>query len=100
MNNRPAFPKPVMMYKVMFELFGENIISTEGDEWKRHRKVVAKAFSEPNNKLVWQETVNIMLDLFSMWEMDGIGDEISVENVGDLTRELALMVISAAGKLI
>jgi cytochrome P450 len=97
-SNRATFPKPVRIYKKMFGLFGENIISTEGEEWKRHRKVVARAFTEPNNKLVWHETVKIMLALFEKWEKDGIADEVISDNVVDVTRDLALMVISSAGK--
>jgi cytochrome P450 len=80
-------------------MFGLNIVTTEDDEWKRHRKVVAKAFTEPNNKLIWQETVDVVFDLFSMWKMEGRADEAIVENVSHLTKDLALMIISSAGKL-
>lgn len=73
-------------------------MSTEHDHWKRHRKVVAKAFNEPNNKLVWQETVDIVFRLLAHWEQEGRADEIVVESAVDLTRDLALMVISAAGE--
>lgn len=97
MANRAAFPKPVEEYQLL-NLFGPNIVSTEHDEWKRHRKVVAKAFTEPNNKLVWQETVGIMLDLFTLWELEGRANEVVVENAADLTKNIALMVISAAGE--
>jgi hypothetical protein len=97
-SNRIAFPKPILAYKMMFELFGQNILSTEGEEWKRHRKVVAKAFTEPNNKMVWQNTADIIFELFRSWEMDGNVDEVIVENAGELTKDLALMVISSAGK--
>ena len=30
----------------MITFYGENIVSSEGKEWKRHRKVSAPAFSE------------------------------------------------------
>jgi cytochrome P450 len=82
----------------VLSIFGHNIVSTENDEWKRHRKVVAKAFNEPNNKLVWQETVDIVFELFALWEREGRANEVVVESVADLMREIALMVISAAGK--
>ncbi|EKM52717.1 uncharacterized protein PHACADRAFT_149600 [Phanerochaete carnosa HHB-10118-sp] len=44
---------------LFFRIFGGNIIASEGDEWKRHRKVAAPPFSERNNRLVWDETVKI-----------------------------------------
>ena len=30
----------------MFAIYGENVLSTEGAEWQRHRKVTAAAFNE------------------------------------------------------
>ena len=39
------FPKPVEPYRVL-DFYGSNIITTEFHEWKRHRKIVAPAFSE------------------------------------------------------
>lgn len=96
--NRSAFPKPIAAYKMLFELFGQSILSTEGDLWKKHKKVVAKAFTEPNNKMVWQNTADIIFELFQSWELDGNADEVVVENVGELTKNLALMVISSAGE--
>nr|BAL05179.1 cytochrome P450 [Phanerodontia chrysosporium] len=60
-SHRALFPKP--LYHEL-RLWGGNIIASEGDEWKRHRKVGAPAFSEPNNRLVWNEAVKIMVDLF------------------------------------
>lgn len=97
-NQRTLFVKPVAVYK-MIELFGKSVISTEGDEWKMHRKVVQRAFSEPNNKLVWQETISAVLELFSYWDMSGYGDEVNLESTSQMTRDLALMVISAAGAI-
>ncbi|KAJ7290741.1 hypothetical protein C8J57DRAFT_1611988 [Mycena rebaudengoi] len=62
--SRVRFPKPVHQYKPIV-FFGRNIVASEGDEWKRYRKVSAPAFSEKNNKLVWDETVKIMADMFN-----------------------------------
>lgn len=42
---RARFPKPTDRYAVL-RVFGTNITSTEGDEWKHQRKMVASAFSE------------------------------------------------------
>jgi cytochrome P450 len=94
--HRSAFPKPVQFYK-LFEYFGANTLTTEGAEWQIHRKVVAKSFTEQNNKLVWKETVDAMLELFTLWETEGQGEEAHVQNVSELTRDITLMVISAAG---
>ena len=129
---RARFPKPVFRYKVI-TLFGPNIVASEGAEWKKYRKIAAPAFSEviswlclspdaeyyrqKNNKLVWDETIRIMMDLFdNVW---GDGSEVVVDHCLDVTlpvrslcfrrsqtlpmsqrlHQIALFVISVAGNL-
>ena len=42
---RARFPKPVFRYEVI-SVFGPNIVSSVGEEWKKYRKIAAPAFSE------------------------------------------------------
>ncbi|KAJ7917508.1 cytochrome P450 [Mycena leptocephala] len=78
--SRARFPKPVHLY---------------GDEWKRYRKVSAPAFSEKNNKLVWDETVKIMVDMFNTrWNN---ADEVTIDHCVEITLPIALFVIGIAG---
>ncbi|EKM52729.1 uncharacterized protein PHACADRAFT_261335 [Phanerochaete carnosa HHB-10118-sp] len=93
-SSRTQFPKPVKLYTVL-SYFGGNIVASEGEEWKRYRKIAAPAFSERNNRLVWEETVKIMADLFeNVW-----GDQkvITVDHAVDITLPIALFVIGVAG---
>ncbi|KZT33538.1 cytochrome P450 [Sistotremastrum suecicum HHB10207 ss-3] len=91
---RPKFPKRTETYRSM-GLFGQNIVVSEGEEWKRQRKIAAPAFSEKNNKLVCTATVNIINELFqNIW---GDKQEIIVEHGAHLTIPIALMVLSVAG---
>jgi hypothetical protein len=48
-TSRAKFPKPVGMYTVLC-IFGRNIVASEGEEWKRYRKIAAPAFSEVSPK--------------------------------------------------
>jgi cytochrome P450 len=93
--NRPGFPKPLEVYESLC-LFGRNIVSTEHDEWRSHRKVASPAFSERNNALVFQETTRIVLDLFQMWKEQGNSDVVVVPDMTDITFDLALQVIASA----
>ena len=93
--NRPNFPKPIELYEPI-SLFGRNIIASEHDEWRRHRKIASPAFSERNNELVFQETTRIVLNLFQMWKKHGKGDLIATPDVTDTTFELALQVMASA----
>ena len=74
-------------------------MASEGEEWKKYRKIAAPAFSEvcpehhllpnreyqsqKNNKLVWDETIRIMMDLFeNVW---GERSEVVVDHCVDIT---------------
>jgi len=63
------------------EIYGQNLISTEVADWKRHRSVANSAFNEvctnvpafkttdpiyqANNALVWRETFRVVDEWFS-----------------------------------
>ncbi|KAK7683817.1 hypothetical protein QCA50_013193 [Cerrena zonata] len=94
MANRFKFPKPIEQYEALTP-FGPHIVASEHEQWKKYRKVAAPAFTEPNNKLVWNETVRIVEDLFqNVW---GDQKQITYDHALDLTMPMALFVIGAAG---
>jgi len=53
---------------------------------------------EANHRLVWEETIQIVLDLFAHWDRQGNGDEIKVPSATVVTREIAVMVLGIAGE--
>ncbi|KLO08418.1 614/534 cytochrome P450 [Schizopora paradoxa] len=92
---RTLFPKPLELYELP-EVFGSNIVGTEGDEWKRHRNIAYPAFSEPNNRFVWDEAVRITLDMMdNVWKD---ADEMNIDHAAEMTLTLALLVIGSAGE--
>ncbi|KAI9449693.1 cytochrome P450 [Russula earlei] len=94
-TSRAKFPKPVDLY-APFAFFGANIVTSEGEEWRKYRKRCSPAFSNRNNKLVWDETIRIMADLFGqVWDD---GSEIVVDHFLDVTVPIALFVIGVAGR--
>jgi cytochrome P450 len=44
-TSRSRFPKPVANYEVLL-MFGRNIVASEGDEWKKYRRIAAPTFSD------------------------------------------------------
>ncbi|KAI0739090.1 cytochrome P450 [Daedaleopsis nitida] len=91
---RARFPKPLDAYQIL-ATFGSNILVTEGEEWKRQRKITAPAFSEKNNRLVWDETINVLEDLFqNVW---GDRQVVELDNIVDVTVPITLLVIGVAG---
>ncbi|KIP01931.1 hypothetical protein PHLGIDRAFT_320485 [Phlebiopsis gigantea 11061_1 CR5-6] len=93
-HNRTRFPKDTAVYKFLAAL-GNNILVAEGDQWKHYRKLSATAFSEKNNRLVWDESWRIMNELLNQrW---GALREAHVEDVLNLTSQISLQVMGAAG---
>ncbi|KAF2106449.1 putative cytochrome P450 [Lophiotrema nucula] len=41
----------------LFAFYGQNVSSTNGLEWQRHRKITASAFNENNMHEVWSESI-------------------------------------------
>lgn len=51
----------------MLRFFGDNVVTTRGQEWKRHRQVCTVAFSRSNLKLVKTATVKHCRTLLAGW---------------------------------
>ena len=49
---RSRFPKPIDEYGAL-NFYGDNIVTMENQEWKRHRKVAAPAFAEVRLKSLY-----------------------------------------------
>jgi cytochrome P450 len=74
----------VRHYQVL-AVWGPNIVASEGETWKRFRKISAPAFSDRNNRLVWDETVKIMNELFDSPVMWGGKERIEVDHALHIT---------------
>ena len=76
----------------LFDLWGPSIGSTEGQEWKTHRKIVTSAFTPTSNSVVWDRTVQHASSMVQQWEREGS----VVLIMKKWTSRLALHVISDA----
>lgn len=97
-SRRLDFVKPVEIYAIV-DIFGTSILTTEGEEWKRHRKIVAPAFSEKSNTVVWKETLRQTDGMVSVWSKLS-GNEpgnMKVKDTAPYTATMALHIICAAG---
>ncbi|SJL04160.1 uncharacterized protein ARMOST_07520 [Armillaria ostoyae] len=90
---RVSFPKPTFLYRVL-SVFGPNIIASEGDTWKKYRRISAPAFLDRNNRLVWEESLNTTSDLINTVGKDK--DVVEVEHVADVTLQISVNVIGGA----
>ena len=52
MGKHKRWLRPRELYS-LFETFGPNVDSVDGEDWQRHRKVINHAFVEGNMETVW-----------------------------------------------
>ncbi|KAF1848269.1 cytochrome P450 monooxygenase-like protein [Cucurbitaria berberidis CBS 394.84] len=95
-TRRNDFPKPLEMYGAL-DIYGKNLVSTEGADWRMHRKLVAPSFGEKNNELVFTESLHHAQSLLGLWTgPNGNGNQTVVDpSLGAM--HFALYVISSAG---
>ncbi|KAJ6582915.1 cytochrome P450 [Mycena vulgaris] len=85
-------------YEVM-KVYGDNLVGTEGADWKRHRSVAKPAFNEAGNAFVWMETTRVVNEWFG--ELDAAQEKhgsgtITIDAMKDLV-QVTLLVIPSAG---
>ena len=96
-NRRNDFPKALEVYDSL-KLYGENVVVVEGQRWRHHRKITSPPFSEKNNGLVWQETLDQTTTMVQRW-FDGphATESRTLNNIAEDTMRLSLHIISKAG---
>ena len=95
-TRRNDFPKPLEMYGAL-DIYGKNLVTTEGADWRMHRKLAAPSFGERNNQLVFTESLHHAQSLLRLWTgPDGRGN-LTVDDPSAGAMNFALYVISSAG---
>ncbi|KAH6682921.1 cytochrome P450 [Halenospora varia] len=100
-QRRQDFVKKVSDYRAT-DLYGRNVLSSEGTIWQRHRRITGPPFNEKNSNLVFDETNRqgkAMLAAF-IHDADGSesipGKEPVVDDLCHWTMTAALNVIASA----
>lgn len=73
LSRREQFPKWVYLYRPL-AVFGPNILTTEGAEWRHHRRLIASSFNEANAALVFAESIKQARSMLEKW-LDGKTEE-------------------------
>ena len=95
-SRRNDFPKPLEMYGAL-DIYGKNLVTTEGSDWRGHRKLVAPSFGEKNNELVFTETLHHARSLLGLWTGDDGRGNQTVADPSAAAMNFALYIISSAG---
>ncbi|KAL3430294.1 cytochrome P450 [Aspergillus tetrazonus] len=99
-KERKGFVKPVKHLEA-FEMYGRNVLTSEGSEWAYHHRYSAAAFNDKNNGLVWQESAIQAQEMMAYWERkfnnsDG-SHRFTVPDVREDILKLSLNIICSAG---
>lgn len=95
-TRRNDFPKPIEIYGSV-DLFGKNVVTTEGQNWRHHRRITSPPFTERNNVLVWQESLHQAQSMMTGWMGHGRESSGPLKDVAAESMRLSLHVISRAG---
>ncbi|KAH7329695.1 cytochrome P450 [Stachybotrys elegans] len=90
-KRRSDFPRPLQLFELL-NVFGPNLSTVEGHQWKKQRKLTGSCFNEQNNQLVWLETISQAEDMIRYWS-----SRPEIRSTADDTRTLSLHVLSRAG---
>lgn len=69
-GRRADFDKPQDVLHLV-DIYGPNISSVTGAEWRRHRRVTASPFNERNNRRVWDEALRQAAQAGACWSGKG-----------------------------
>jgi len=75
----------------LFAFFGQNVTSTHGEDWKRHRKVTVQAFSERTMAGVWCEAKRQAIAMKTTLEKE---HEMSLGKIRSSFDVLAMQVLA------
>ncbi|KAI0146164.1 cytochrome P450 [Xylariaceae sp. FL1272] len=90
-RRRIDFPRCLELTEIL-NVFGPNISTVDGAEWKVQRKMTATCFNDQNNQIVWAESLYLAKDMLEYWT-----SKSAVDSVAHDTRTLSLHVLSRAG---
>ncbi|KDQ59780.1 hypothetical protein JAAARDRAFT_33349 [Jaapia argillacea MUCL 33604] len=89
------FVKPQLSSLGIIE-WGRSVFSENGDEWKRHRKILNPAFGSSTHALVWEESVSTFREMSSFEGWNEV-DTVKIPAMNALTTKFALIIISKCG---
>ncbi|KAI9808765.1 MAG: hypothetical protein M1825_003917 [Sarcosagium campestre] len=95
-SRRVDFPKPCHLYGAL-NIYGSNVVTTEGAAWRQHRRITAPPFAEKNNEIVWAESLDQTAAMVKSWFHDGDDKQGYALDIAEDAAKMTLHVISKAG---
>ena len=93
---RTDFPKPWWVYRSL-TIYGHNIVTAEGDNWRRHRKTAGPSFTEDSNRLMWTECIRQSQLLLRKWMGTNKDESSTITTLGPDCFRITLHIMAGAG---
>jgi len=95
---RPMDFKQQPITSQILSVFGDNVLTTDGQIWSRHRKVVASVINERISKSVWDESVKQTQGMLrELFDNDDTKDVTSSNQLPEMLKRITVLVLSGAG---
>ncbi|PAV18979.1 cytochrome P450 [Pyrrhoderma noxium] len=80
----------------VLEIMGANVVTSNGEIWKRHRRITAPVFNHNTYQNVWDTTAYVYAEMIKEdgWLNSGGAKEV---NINENTHKLALFLVSTVG---
>lgn len=92
-EDRKTFTKPSGSNTPVLSIFGPNLLTSDGEDWRRHRRVSVTSFSEKNVEKVWEETGRVVKEWQERLEGEmGERGGVDVQGFENVTAAIAMLV--------
>ncbi|KAL0565153.1 hypothetical protein V5O48_016877 [Marasmius crinis-equi] len=94
---RGVFRKPLGSMRAL-RLWGPNLAASNGEQWRKHRRVMGPAFNQKLYTVVWKKTREIYREMVDTPEWkNSKEDGVTFEPVQGMTYKLALIILGSCG---
>ncbi|KAH8831562.1 cytochrome P450 [Flagelloscypha sp. PMI_526] len=76
--------------------FGDNVVTSIGQTWKRHRRITAPAFNQDTYQNVWDTTAWVYREMMDKNGWRGVA-ETSTFNINEATHKVAIFLVTIVG---
>ncbi|KAK8170658.1 cytochrome P450, partial [Phyllosticta citribraziliensis] len=84
LSDRRAFVKSLgAVY--MLDIYGPSVVSRDGNEWQRHRRITTRSFGESVHRIAWPEAVRQTEQMVELWSQDERGFRSTARDFPTLT---------------
>ncbi|GAA6040776.1 hypothetical protein JCM8097_003294 [Rhodosporidiobolus ruineniae] len=90
-SDRKTFTKAAGSNPPVTSHYGFNLLSADGDEWRRHRRIAVSSFNTATTAKVWDEAVTVTERFQTMLKAEAVSGKTVVHGFEDLIASLALI---------